>query len=323
LQDFTVGFRFASGAGQQVSTNQNESQDFSGKNLYIDQAYIQWKAHEYLKITAGKMPNPLWRTYASDLVWDDDITPEGYAESFDMPVGDRFGIFTTLAQLPLLSASQTQADPWMYANQLGGRVKLNEDTKMTIAGTYYGFVNEKVADFTNAGTVSYANNAVFQQGNARVGATGQLATALQLIHFTGELATHLMMLPLSLQGDFVHNMRDTQHAGSSGYQTGAVVGKAKDAKTWEVAYFYKYLQFNATDADFADSDFGNGGTNRKGHIFWIAYAPRDYVQLKAKYFVTETLNPYIQTNGFSSAVKNNVGNNGNINRFQLDVVVKF
>lgn len=313
MQDWTVGLRLASGTGEQVSTNQTYTNAFSQKGLWIDQAYLQWRAHEYLKLTGGRMPNPIWRTYASDIVWDDDVNPEGYAESVDMPLGDRTAFFANLAQFPLFEARATP-DPWMFANQIGTRVKLNEDTRLSMAGSYYGFVNEKSAAF-GAG--------VQQQGNSRVGATSQLATALQLFHFTGELATHLVSLPVSFQGDFVHNARDSQKAGSNGYQTGAVFGKAKDAKTWEFAYFWKYAQFNSSFADLADSDFGNGGLNRKGHIFWIAYAPRDYVQLKAKYFVTETINPFIQSTGLSGATFNGTSNNGNINRFQLDCVVKF
>lgn len=313
IQDWTVGLRLASGTGEQVSTNQTEGAMFNQKQIWIDQAYISWKAHEYVKLTGGRMPNPIWRTYASDIVWDDDVNPEGYAESFDMPAGDRLGLFATFGQFPIFEARATP-DPWMFANQLGARIRVTEDTRMTVAGSYYGFVNEKSAAF-GAGSQ--------QQGNSRVGATQQLATSLQLLHFTGEVATHLAALPVSLQGDFVHNAQDTQKAGSNGYQTGAIFGKAKDQNTWEVAYFWKYAQFNSSFADLADSDFGNGGLNRKGHILWIAYAPRDYVQLKAKYSITDTINPYIQSTGFSGSTFNGNSNNGNINRFQLDCVVKF
>ncbi|MDC4227303.1 MAG: hypothetical protein MPW15_24430 [Candidatus Manganitrophus sp.] len=41
-------------------------------------------------------------------------------------------------------------------------------------------------------------------------------------------------------------------------------------------------------ADIADSDCGtSGGTNRKGHLAWIAYSPNKALQLKAKYIMTE------------------------------------
>lgn len=48
-----------------------------------------------------------------------------------------------------------------------------------------------------------------------------------------------------------------------GYQAGVIVGKASDPQSWEAAYFYKLVETDATVADLADSDFGNGGTNRK------------------------------------------------------------
>jgi hypothetical protein len=329
MQDFIVGFRLASGAGQAVSTNQTETGAFSQKPIWIDQAYITWKALATesfnAKVTGGKMQNPFFANYSSDIVWDPDINPEGYAQQLDYAATDRIGLFANFAQLPLLDGGRTIADPWMFGNQIGARTKLTEDTKLTLAGNFYGFIREDAANLNPVqapfATAPNAN----QQGNARVGATQQLATELRLLHFAGELASHVGSLPVSLQGDLVHNTQDTQKAGATGYQTGLVVGQAKVAKTWEAAYFYKYTGFNSTYADIADSDWGNGGLNRKGHIFWIAYAPRDFVQIKAKYYVTDVINPFIGTDGLSHATiqSNNTGSNGSLNRFQLDVVVKF
>ncbi len=315
MQDFLVGMRFASGTGEQTSTNQTETGLFNQKGLLIDQAYVQWKAHEYVKLMGGRMPNPLWRTYASDIVWDDDVNPEGYAQSFDMPAGDRLGVFANFGQFPL-SEAQNMADPWMFANQIGSRIKVTEDTRISLAGTYYGFTNEKAGAFVAGAPFP----GVQQAGNTRVSTTSsQLATSMKLLHFTGELAGHLMVLPLSLQGDYVTNMDDTPARGRNGYQTGVIVGKAKNANSWEVAYFYKYSQVNCTVADLADSDFGGGGTNRKGHIMWISYAPRDYVTIRGKYFITDVLNPYLNSSGIP--VTTPAFNS--INRFQLDLQVKF
>jgi hypothetical protein len=331
MQDFQAGFRIASGVGQQVSTNQTLANEFTEKQLWIDQAWISYKPHEDVKLIGGKMSNPLWRTYASDLVWDDDISPEGYAETVDVPMGDRLGLFANIGQFPLFEARATP-DAWMLANQIGMRLKLSEDTRVTLAGTYYGFLNEKIADFSAAntnganadGTTVAANDTVsVQQGNARNGG-GRLATSLQLFHFTGELAVHALGLPVALQGDWLHNAMDTQSAGDDGYQTGVIIGKAKDKGSWETGIFYKFVQFNATMADLADSDFGNGGINRKGLILWLGYALRDNVMLKGKYFITSVINPYLQTNGLSSpTIQSATGTTGPINRFQLDLVAKF
>jgi hypothetical protein len=310
IQDFLVGFRMASGTGEQVSTNQTFGTSFSEKSLWIDQAYIQWKAHEYVKLLGGRMPNPIWRTYASDMMWDDDINPEGYAGQVEIPAGDRVNAFFNTAFLPLNENSTIEADPWMFANQLGAKIKATDDLKFNVAGSFYGFVNENLATLSPN---------VQQEGNTRVGAGPQLGTTFRILHFTGESVFHAGPIPVSLQGDLVRNTDDHLNRGDSGYQTGAILGKAKDAKSWELAYFYKYLQNNATLADFADSDFGNGGTNRKGHIMWLAYAPRDYVTLKLKYFITNRLNPFYSTTGavLTTPVYSD------INRLQLDLVVKF
>jgi hypothetical protein len=322
VEDFIVGFRLASGTGEQVSTNQTEGNVFNQKSIWIDQAYVTWKAIDHLKLTGGKMQNPFWTNYSSDLVWDADVNPEGYAEQVDMPLTDRLGMFANFGQMPVADGSSLTAgfsNPWLFGNQIGLITKVDEDTKITTAGSFYNLQNPRSGPFVAA-------PATQQQGNSRVGSTSQLATGMKTLLFSGELATHAGPLPVSLQGDFVHNSDDAQRAGMNGYQTGAVVGKAKNAKTWEAAYFYKYSQFNSTLADISDSDFGNkGGTNRKGHIFWIAYAPKDFVQIKAKYFITEVINPFIANNGLSSPTitSNNTGNYGNVNRLQLDVVVKF
>lgn len=310
MQDFTVGFRLASGTGEQVSTNQTFGTSFAQKSIYIDQAYMQWKAHEFVKLTGGRMPNPFWRTYASDVMWDDDVNPEGYALSVDAPVGERLGLFYNSAFLPLQENSSIEADAWLIGNQIGTRVKLTEDAKINTALSLYTPINENLASLAPG---------VQQEGNTRSGAGPQLATAFRIAQFTGEAVFHAGPVPVSLQGDFVRNMQDRANKGSNGYQTGAVLGKAKNQNTWEFAYFYKYLQTNATFADLSDSDFGNGGSNRKGHIMWLGYAPRDFVSIKFKYFLTRRLNPYVSTTGASSTT----AAFSDINRLQCDIVVKF
>lgn len=310
MQDILVGIRFASGTGEQVSTNQTFGASWSQKSLFIDQAYMQWKAREWLSLTGGRMTNPFWRTYASDLVWDNDLNPEGYSLGFAKPMGERLDLFATFAALPLQENSAIEADPWLYGYQLGGGIKMSEDTKITMGAAYYAASNEMLA--------SLAPN-VQQEGNSRVGAGPQLATHFRIAQFTGELKSHIGPVPAALQGDFVRNMKDDPNLGSNGYQTGVILGKAKNAGTLEFAYFYKYLQTNATFADFADSDFGNGGTNRKGHIMWLAYAPRDYVTLSFKYFLTRRLNPFISTTGAALTSPSY----SDINRLQCDIVVKF
>ncbi len=116
-------------------------------------------------------------------------------------------------------------------------------------------------------------------------------------------------------GDYVRNLADTTTGGNGvgpatgnvGYHVGATLGKASDPHTWELAYFYRVVETDATLADMADSDFGDGGTNRRGHVAWLAYNPAKYLQMKAKAFVTHS----------DGALKDD------ITKLQADVIVKF
>ncbi len=317
IQDWMAKFQFASGTGNQLSANQTENGEFSQKALWIDEAYIAWKAQEHIKLMGGRMPNPFWQVYASDVMWDPDLKPEGYAQKLDMPMGDRLAVFANLAQMPTTDVSAgvgADKNVWIFGEQIGAKTTLFEETKLTMAIADYGFINETTNPM--GGTSNFGNS---------ITAGGLLTTPFNILEFTNELAFHAGPVPLSLQGEYVTNTQYNRLAGTAaqgggrdGYQTGFIAGKAAAKETWEGAYFYKYLGQNATVANLADDDFGNGGTNRAGHIFWVAYAPRDYVQLKLKYYITRVLDQTLTSGGATFT-----GFNGDTNRLFVDVLVKF
>ena len=315
IQDIKIGFRLASGTGEQVSTNQSLDNGFIQKGIFIDQAYLQWKAFNWLSVTGGKMPNLIWRTYASDIMWDDDINPEGFTEQLNYKFNEYLNVFSNSSQLVLDEDGSDNRDQWVFAQQFGTNVKIYKDTKANFGLTYYHFLNETKSNLgieTNAGGFG---TGVIQTGNSR-GAGNVLVATFSVIHLTTEFQTKVFSLPLSVQADYLKNLAPNGGLGSisseqSAYQLGAILGKASQAMTWEVAYFFKWEEANATLSDFVDSDFGSGGTNRRGHIFWVAFSPRDYLTLKAKFFSVETIKPVFSPE------------NESVNRMQLDVSVKF
>jgi hypothetical protein len=66
----------------------------SSFGINVGQAYIGWRPADWLDLTVGKMPNPL---YTTPMVWDPDLTPEGAAERFRHSVG-KVDFFATFAQ---------------------------------------------------------------------------------------------------------------------------------------------------------------------------------------------------------------------------------
>ena len=134
-----------------------------------------------------------------------------------------------------------------------------------------------------------------------------------VLEATGEIEARIASSRLRVQGTYINNVgvkASMAPRENEGRQIGAILG-VKGAGGWELAYFHKWLETDATPADFADSDFGDGGTNRRGHIVWGAYNVFDWMRVEAKYFHTKVISP-----GLPPGLDD-------INRLQADACVEF
>ncbi len=298
----------ASGTGDQTSTNQTMTGMSSQKQIWVDKAYIDWTPTDYLNMRAGRMALPLWTVYTTDAVWDSDVNPEGFSQGFNYLVGGRVNLFLNALQMVTVERSGDTRDGYMFAEQIGSEFRLPLESRLKLAYTYY--------DWKNTAESNFGQNKI-QEGNRRqtVGTSANtLVNPFGVNEVSAELASWVGAVPFSLQGTFLKNARvkgEYAEKEDTGYQTGLIVGKAKDAQSWELAYFYKYVQTDATVADISASDFGGGGINRMGHIMWAAYSPTEWLNLKTKYFITKNIE------------KNIAGATGDINRIQVDAQVKF
>lgn len=325
--------RFASGTGEQTSTNQSFDNLSGQKQFWIDLAQLEIAPVESVKLSAGRMANPLWLVYASDIVWDGDFNPEGFGESFKLSLFGSGRLFLNMMQAVTDEDSGTNTDQWVVSQQIGLTMPVFSGSRFTLAGALHEWVHES-SNTTRAQT--FAGNATFGQnvsqfGNRRMNgstagnAASSLSNEFRVLELTAEYLTSLFDRPLSLQGAYIKN---TAHLptgegrlgtlgtafdrvmADKGSQWGLIYGKAGGQGQWEVAYFHKQVAADATVAEVADSDFGEGGTNRKGHIGWIAYGATDYSVLQFKAFQTK-----VQDLSLASR--------SDINRFQLDYSVKF
>ena len=112
---------------------------------------------------------------------------------------------------------------------------------------------------------------------------------------------------VSLFGNYTVNTEADDD--DTGYLFGARYGSAKDKGDWDVTYFYELLEADATVGLVADSDFGGGGTDAKGHVFSGTYAFHKAWNFKATYF--------INTINLAS------GDDDDYERLQLDLNFKF
>jgi len=310
--------RFASGTGEQVSTNQSLDNTSGQKEFWIDRAFLEWKPNEVFKVAAGRMANPLWTITSSDAVWDDDFNPEGFSENVKLSLFGSGRVFLNALQMVVDEDSSDNNDQWLFSQQIGIELPLFAQSRFRVAGAVHNWVNESTTSLSGENaSIGNFSQPTTNEGNRRYSPSGVLQNEFRVVEVTGEYLTYLMSLPLSLQGTYIQNagaldsISPSQTKEDTGYQTGLILGKASAAKSWEVAYFYKLVETDATVADVSDSDFGDGGTNRRGHIVWLAYNPHEWMQAKVKAFQTKVDNVALSPG------------RDDINRFQFDVSVKF
>ena len=321
---FAIKTTLASGTGEQVSTNQSFDNLSSQKGIWIDRAYLVWQPIEILKLQGGRMANPIWTQYSSDVVWDPDYNPEGFSESYSQLVGpvqlfanalqmvvDEDGGNNNTEGVTTSGGTNTfpakNRDQWMIGEQVGAEFKLPLDTRARLAIANYEWINERFGDF---------GQVAINEGNRRTGGTtGSLINNFNVLEYTGGLSGWAFKIPVEIQGTYVKNKAARSFAGQpkedTGFQVGGILGKAGMKNKMELAYFRKHVRTDATMADVSDSDFGDGGTNREGNIMWVAYSPIDFVTLQAKYFQTKVINTALAPGA------------DDINRLQLDCSVKF
>jgi hypothetical protein len=316
----TLKTRLASGVGEQTSTNQTFGSLGTQKGIFIDRAYLEWKAKDWLTLTGGKMAHPLWTQYSSDAVWDADFNPEGAGENLSFLLGN-VNIFLNAMQMVADEDSASTHDQYVFSEQLGIETRLPFESRLKVAYAYHDWRNTMMSNFQG---VAFANGITgstekVQEGNR--GSGGILSNEFGVSEVTGVLSSWIVKTPIAIQGTFLKNNRISDsflEKKDAGYQVGAILGKAGVQNGWEVAYFYKYLDADATVADAADSDFGDGGTNRRGHICWVAYSPFEYLTFQAKYFQTQNVDPTLTTaNGGLVSPK------GDMDRVIVDASVRF
>src|SRR3970282_979352 len=102
---------------------------FAQKQLWIDRAYLEWKATSRLKLTGGRMPNPFFTIYTTDVVWDEDVTPEGFAENLTFKTTDAVVLFINAGQFVLDEDSSDANDQWLFGEQGGVQIGSGKTTK--------------------------------------------------------------------------------------------------------------------------------------------------------------------------------------------------
>src|SRR5262249_18346726 len=149
-------------------------------------------------ITAGKFQNPAFRPRAimnSELVWDDDLSPEGFSETL-IPYQSSEGLLRrvqfNLMQWVVTENPQAHGDSsWMFGGQGVVALQVHPRALLTLAMADYGYMKaDHIAQLRNSNSqLTLTNSAVLNNGKVVLGgfpiAPGSTA-ATQIKNYFGD-----------------------------------------------------------------------------------------------------------------------------------------
>ena len=284
----------ASGGTDPIARNQTFDGGLSTKGINIEQVFVLWKpaAVAGLEVSAGKFKQTFKNIGDVSLIWDADLNPEGAALSYTRKTG--FGQVFASAASWWIQERAASSDSVMLGGQAGAVFDLGANGgRLTAGAGFYRYRDTQGRDpffdktngfgnTTKSGKYlhGYANTEAFAEWKGQIGSATTTAFA-----------------------DWVRN--SDAGADDSGY----AVGASATMSGVTLGYAWKQLDADAVVGAFADSDFGLGGTDVRGHILTFGYELAHNVAAKVTYFKVQA--------------GRDAGNERDVNRVQADVNVKF
>lgn len=337
--------RLASGnANDPISTNQTFEKTFTRKSINLDQAYMTLTPGKtfglrpgVISITGGKFGVNASRE--SELVWDDDLSPEGATETVNL-VQNSDGFFRGLrvnAFQWVVDEISSAGDPWMFGGQIIADYAVEDAAKWSVsfADYHYEDLNAVAARYLEPTSPNFNNqlansNDVVKDSNGKIIGYRYGFNIVQAgteLDFTDPAG---LGIPAGVFGDFAYNtLADTRNVG---LYVGFGIGKAgkdyyhdglKNQGDWGASYTYAYVQKDAVLSLFSYSDIDyvqanatqRGSTNVVAHIVRFDYMLLPNLQLTAKAHFINALDPQISNAALEG--------NSTLVRTQLDAALKF
>jgi hypothetical protein len=262
----------------------------STAGINIGQAYLGWRPEEWVDVTLGKMPNPL---YTTPMVWDGDINPEGAAERFNYTVGEA-DFFATFGQFIYEDLNPNSVSGGLGINGLTGqdtdnifqlawqaglKYHFTANTSAKIAATIYQYIGLQRSSVTSGtGLSPYFGDPYVGEGAALLipgnsaGYSGY-GTSSTLPGY-GSLGfpinqvglDHLLVLELPFEFDFKISKLDAQMFGDFAYNLEGAQ-RAEDA-----AAAYTYYLSQGLNSTVKSSPFSPQRDDVKAYQIGIAVA---------------------------------------------------
>lgn len=255
----TIGL--SSGSDDPVSTNQTLTGGFSRKPIELDLGYVDFhpKSVPGMNMDAGKMRFPFETADKTQLIWDNDLTPEGIALKYKHKANDKAEIFINAAGF-YITDNDPDNEQWMSGGQGGVRVKASDKVGVMVGASYFSFQRAKgMPGFYNAAKF-YGNSTM------KVGTGKGFLWDFKEFEVLGILDAKVNdKTSLRFAGDYVNN--SGADSLNSAYLVSGSLTYGKDRGSLKLFADYRKVEADAVIGAFNYSDFVGGGTDGKGFQF--------------------------------------------------------
>ena len=330
------GFRLVSGDPNEIiSNNQTLTDVFTRKPINIDNAYITIKPSKSIglekpifSITGGKFSVNFFRPRAvmgSELVFDEDLTPEGLAEEITL-FESKYGLGSVKLAAGQWSVKEffPGREAFMFGEQLQANWNPRPGLQLTVAGADYYFKrSDAIAQERIRNSQLVLTNSVRLKSGKVVGGDlivpdakdpiVRFAGGFNILNFSGQLSwdTGYPKWPFTLMVDYAENT-EAKFGKDEAFLVGTGIGQTRNPGDWAISAAWTRVETDSVISMFTLSDFGRrGGTNVQGPIAKIDYMLFPRLTLTAKgYFVNFIDKP----KGLP---------NSTVNRLQFDALFAF
>jgi hypothetical protein len=333
------GLRIVSGDPNEIiANNQTLTDVFTRKPINIDNAYITIRPGKtlgleksFFSITGGKFSVPFFRPRAimgSELLFDEDLTPEGLAEEITLLEGGATDVVRSIkfaAGQWAVKEFATEREAFMLGEQVQVALTPSAKTQLTFAAADYYFMHsDALAQERNRNAqLSLTNSVILRDGKVVRGGDvispstqnpiQRFAGGFHLFNVGAQFAwdTGYAQWPFTMMVDFAHNFQ-AKFGDDNAYLVGIGLGQTKNPGDWAFSALWTRIETDAVLSMFTLSDYGRrGGTNVQGPIAKIDYMLLPRLTLTTKgYFVN-----------FIDRPKGLV--NSTVNRLQFDALFAF
>jgi hypothetical protein len=261
-----------------------------------------------MKLEVGKFAFPWYRTA---LTFDNDLNPEGFAEtlSFDLKSSFLKNITIVGFQLPF-NESSGGYDSFALGGQIQAKFQVSSKVKLSLYGAGINFKNADVIATSQFGSsvtlkpsLSNTNTLRYNSSNAVIGYATKFAYLDTIMKL--DIDTH-PRFPTMIQFNFVNNVRGPRER--SGYWADLMFGKTQEAKDIQFGYSLIRLEKDAVIGALSESDL-RAATDLVNHRLLFAYLFAKNVTGQFTAFVGKRINTSTEDKF--------------LKRLQFDLVYKF